>query len=61
MPKCLDCGNTKRIWYTEVCHKLGIYNDEGEFIDVETDNYEEVQTSSGECAECGGKRIEGKL
>ena len=59
MPKCLDCNNTTRFWYTEVCHKLGIYNEAGELEDIDTDSYEDV--SNGECEQCGSKNIEGKL
>jgi hypothetical protein len=61
MPKCLDCNNTTRFWYTEVCHKLGIYNADGTLEDVETDDYEDVLTSSGQCDPCGSKNIEGPL
>lgn len=59
MPKCLDCDNTTRFWYTEVCHKLGIYNADGTLEDVETDSYEDVK--DGECEQCGSKNVEGPL
>ena len=61
MPKCLDCNNTTRFWYVEVSHKLGMYDSDGIMEDVEDDYYDEVETSSGECAECESKNIEGKL
>ena len=59
MPKCLDCDNTTRFWYTEVCHKLGIYNADGTLEDVDTDQYEDV--TDGECEQCGSKNVEGPL
>jgi hypothetical protein len=61
MPKCLDCNNTTRFWYIEVSHKLGMYNEDGTLDDVEDDYYDEVQTDTGECAECESKNIEGPL
>ena len=61
MPKCLDCNNTTRFWYIEVSHKLGMYNEDGTLDDVEDDYYDEVETDTGECAECESKNIEGKL
>ena len=61
MPKCLDCNNTTRFWYIEVSHKLGMYNEDGTMDDVEDDYYDEVETSTGECAECESKNIEGPL
>ena len=61
MPKCLDCNNTTRFWYIEVCHKLGMYTEDGTMEDVEDDYYDEVETSTGECAECESKNIEGPL
>ena len=59
LPKCLDCDNTTRFWYQEMSHKLGIYNEDGTLDDVEDDYYDEVTT--GECAECESKNIEGQL
>jgi hypothetical protein len=59
MPKCLDCGNTTRFWYTETCYKLGLYTADGVLEDVETDQYEPV--TDGECEPCGSKNVEGKL
>ena len=61
MPKCLDCNNTTRFWYVEVSHKLGMYNEDGTMDDVEDDYYDEVETATGECAECESKNIEGPL
>ncbi len=61
MPKCLDCNNTTRFWYIEVSHKLGMYNEDGTMDDVEDDYYDEVETATGECAECESKNIEGPL
>jgi hypothetical protein len=61
MPKCLDCNNTTRFWYVEVSHKLGIYLADGTMEDVEDDYYDEVETATGECAECESKNIEGPL
>ena len=61
MPKCLDCNNTTRFWYVEVSHKLGMYNEDGTMEDVEDDYYDEVETATGECAECESKNIEGPL
>ena len=61
MPKCLDCNNTTRFWYIEVSHKLGMYNEDGTLDDVEDDYYDEVETDTGECAECESKNIEGQL
>jgi hypothetical protein len=61
MPKCLDCNNTTRFWYVEVSHKLGMYAEDGTMEDVEDDYYDEVETSTGECAECESKNIEGPL
>jgi hypothetical protein len=61
MPKCLDCNNTTRFWYVEVSHKLGLYLEDGTMEDVEDDYYDEVQTDTGECAECESKNIEGPL
>ena len=59
MPKCLDCGQTRQFWYDEVCHKLGIYNDQGELEDIETDWYEDV--TNGVCGVCESTNIEGNL
>jgi hypothetical protein len=59
MPKCLDCGQTRQFWYDETSHKLGLYNDEGQLEDVETDWYDDV--TNGHCAECDSTNIEGKL
>ena len=61
MPKCLDCNNTTRFWYIEVSHKLGLYNEDGSLDDVQDDYYDEVETDTGECAECESKNIEGPL
>ena len=61
MPKCLDCNNTTRFWYIEVSHKLGMYTEDGIMEDVEDDYYDEVETATGECAECESKNIEGPL
>jgi hypothetical protein len=61
MPKCLDCNNTTRFWYQETSHKLGVYDTNGDLDDVETDYYDDVLTSSGECAECQSKNVEGPL
>jgi hypothetical protein len=61
MPKCLDCGQTSRFWYIEVSHKLGLYNEDGSLDDVQDDYYDEVETDTGECAECESKNIEGPL
>lgn len=59
MPKCLDCGQTERFWYTETGYKLGIYNADGTLEDVETDQWEDV--TEGECEPCGSKNVEGIL
>lgn len=59
MPKCLDCGQTAKFWYDETSHKLGVYNDQGELDDVETDWYDEVV--NGSCAICESTNIEGDL
>ena len=61
MPRCLDCNNTTRFWYIEVSHKLGLYNEDGSLDDVQDDYYDEVETDTGECAECESKNIEGPL
>ena len=61
MPKCLDCGNTRRFWYTEVCYKLGLYTEDGVLEDVEFDEYEKVDNATGECEPCGSKNVEGDL
>jgi hypothetical protein len=59
MPKCLDCNNTTRFWYSETGHKLGIYNESGVMEDVEDDYWDEV--TDGMCAECESVNIEGEL
>jgi len=59
MPKCLDCDNTTRFWFEETSHKLGIYNADGTFDDVEDDYYDEPV--NGTCAICDSKNVEGKL
>jgi hypothetical protein len=59
MPKCLDCDNTTRFWYSETGHKLCIYSEDGSLEDVEDDYYDEVE--GGQCAECKSENIEGKL
>ena len=61
MPKCLDCDNARRFWYTEVCHKIGVYTEDGVLEDVDFDEYEEVDNATGECGSCGSKNVEGKL
>lgn len=61
MPKCLDCGQTEKFWYTEVCHKLGRYNEDGTLDDVEDDYYDDVDPSTGVCYECESKNVEGEL
>jgi hypothetical protein len=59
MPKCLDCGQTKQFWYDETSHKLGIYDEAGDLLDVETDWYDDV--TNGHCGDCDSTNIEGKL
>lgn len=59
MPKCLDCGQTKKFWYDEISHKLGIYDESGQMIDVETDWYDDV--INGTCAECESVNVMGRL
>lgn len=61
MAKCLDCNQTHIFWYTEVGHKLGIYNNDGILEDVQEDYYEDVLTSSGICGVCKSANVEGKL
>jgi hypothetical protein len=38
-----------------------MYNEDGTMDDVEDDYYDEVETATGECAECESKNIEGPL
>jgi hypothetical protein len=38
-----------------------MYTEDGTMEDVEDDYYDEVQTDTGECAECESKNIEGPL
>ena len=59
MPKCLDCGQTRKFWYDEMAHQLGVYDEAGDLLDVETNWFDEV--SNGTCAECESTNIEGKL
>ena len=59
MPKCLDCGQTRMFWYDETCHKLGIYDEQGEMVDVDQDWYEDV--TNGHCGACDSTHIEGQL
>ena len=41
-----------------MANKLGIYNQDGSLEDVEDDYYDEVETSTGECADgCFTKAI----
>lgn len=59
MPKCLDCGQTRMFWYDETSHKLGIYDDNGEMVDVEENFYDDV--TNGHCGVCDSTHVEGEL
>ena len=60
MPKCLECGNKKKFYYTEINTNLGIYDeDTGVFLDVEDNWYDKAE--NGRCYECGSGNIEGEV
>jgi RNase P subunit RPR2 len=59
MPKCLDCGNTRRFTYSENSYNEAEYDDNGDLMDVFYKEFHEVE--QGACKECNSKRIEGKL
>jgi hypothetical protein len=59
MPKCLDCGNTKKFSYSENSYNEAIYDDQGDLLDVEYKQYDDV--TDGKCMECESDHIEGKL
>ena len=59
MPKCLDCGNTRRFTYMENSYNEAEYDDQGELEDVFYKEFHDVE--EGACKECYSTNIEGKL
>ena len=50
MPKCLDCGNTRRFTYMENSYNEAEYDDKGELEDVFYKEFHDVE--EGTCKEC---------
>ena len=59
MPKCLDCGNTRRVTYMENRYNQSEYYYKGELEDVFYKEFHDVE--EGTCKECYSTNIEGKL
>jgi hypothetical protein len=59
MPKCLDCGNTRRFTYMENSYNEAEYDEQGELEDVTYKEFCDVE--EGTCKECESGNIEGKL
>ena len=59
MPKCLDCGQTKKFTYTEECYHEAEYDDEGSLLDSFYAEY--LPIKEGACYECESTNIEGEL
>jgi hypothetical protein len=59
MPKCLDCGNTRRFTYMENSYNEAEYDEQGELEDVFYKEFHDVE--EGKCKECDSSNIEGAL
>lgn len=59
MPKCLDCGNTKKFYYSETQHCIATYDENGVLDDV-VDNWYD-KPFNGKCYECKKENVEGDL
>jgi len=59
MPKCLDCGNTRRFTYMENSYNEAEYDEQGELEDVFYKEFHEPEEAT--CKECYSTNVEGKV